>query len=67
MMPRVTYIVPVAGAASVARAWTANFDALPFMNKSIERYMKECCAMDQPGLADWPDVFSFIIILILTG
>jgi len=57
----------VIGAASVARAWTANFDALPFMNKSIETFMRDCCAMDSPGLAEWPDVFSFVIIMVLTA
>lgn len=53
------------GAASVARAWTANFDAL--INKSIENYMMDCCEMNVPGLAKYPDLFSFLIVIILTG
>ena len=55
----------VLGAASVARAWTANFDAL--INKTIESYMLDCCKMDLPGLAPYPDLFSFAIVLLLTG
>ena len=54
------------GTASVARAWTANFDALPFVNKTIENYMRDCCSMNATGLAEWPDVLSFAIIFILT-
>ena len=53
-------------AASVARAWTANFDALPFVNKTIETYMRDCCSMNASGLAEWPDALSFVLIFILT-
>ena len=53
------------GAASVARAWTANFDAL--INNTIKNSMLDCCKMDTPGLAPYPDLFSFMIVLILTG
>ena len=55
----------VIGTASVARAWTANFDAL--INKNIELYMLNCCKMDLPGLAPYPDLFSFAIVLLLTA
>jgi len=55
----------VAGTASVARAWTANLDAL--LGKQIETYMKDCCSMDVNGLSPYPDLFSFVVILVLTG
>jgi len=54
----------VIGAASVARAWTANFDAL--LNKTIEKTMLDCCEMDLPGLSNYPDVFAFGIVMLLT-
>lgn len=54
----------VIGAASVARAWTANFDAL--LSKTIETKMRECCTMEVPGLAEYPDFFSFGIVMLLT-
>ena len=53
------------GAASVARAWTANFDAL--LNKTIEKAMIDCCKIDVPGFAEYPDFFSFLIVMLLTG
>nr|XP_039248317.1 high affinity cationic amino acid transporter 1-like [Styela clava] len=55
----------VIGAASVARAWTANFDAL--LGNKIETFMLSCCSMNAPGLAAYPDIFSFVIIIILTA
>ncbi|XP_002129428.2 high affinity cationic amino acid transporter 1-like [Ciona intestinalis] len=55
----------VIGAASVARAWTGNFDAL--IDNKIKTYMLECCSMDVPGLAEYPDLFSFVIVMILTA
>jgi len=55
----------VIGAASVARAWTANFDAL--LNKTIEKTMVDCCKLDVPGFAEYPDFFSFLIVMLLTA
>uniref|UniRef100_F7A6E1 Cationic amino acid transporter C-terminal domain-containing protein n=1 Tax=Ciona intestinalis TaxID=7719 RepID=F7A6E1_CIOIN len=59
-----SYVI-VSGAASVARAWTGNFDAL--IDNKIKTYMLECCSMDVPGLAEYPDLFSFVIVMILTA
>uniref|UniRef100_H2ZMS0 Cationic amino acid transporter C-terminal domain-containing protein n=1 Tax=Ciona savignyi TaxID=51511 RepID=H2ZMS0_CIOSA len=54
----------VIGAASVARAWTGNFDAL--IGNKIKTHMLSCCSMDVPGLAEYPDIFSFAIVMLLT-
>ncbi|CAK8685536.1 unnamed protein product [Clavelina lepadiformis] len=55
----------VIGAASVARAWTANFDALT--NNTIKNFMVDCCTMEVPGLAPYPDIFSFLVVMLLTA
>uniref|UniRef100_H2ZMS2 Cationic amino acid transporter C-terminal domain-containing protein n=1 Tax=Ciona savignyi TaxID=51511 RepID=H2ZMS2_CIOSA len=55
----------VIGAASVARAWTGNFDAL--IGNKIKTHMLSCCSMDVPGLAEYPDIFSFAIVMLLTA
>uniref|UniRef100_H2ZMS1 Cationic amino acid transporter C-terminal domain-containing protein n=1 Tax=Ciona savignyi TaxID=51511 RepID=H2ZMS1_CIOSA len=51
--------------ASVARAWTGNFDAL--IGNKIKTHMLSCCSMDVPGLAEYPDIFSFAIVMLLTA
>jgi len=55
----------VIGAASVAKAWTANFDAL--LDGSIKGAMTKCCKLgDSSFIAPYPDLFSFALIMILT-
>ncbi|XP_061636986.1 high affinity cationic amino acid transporter 1-like isoform X2 [Phyllopteryx taeniolatus] len=54
------------GTSSVAKTWSTTFDTL--IGGRIERWSKNNIPMNWPGLlAEYPDVFSVFLIVILTG
>ncbi|XP_043113380.1 cationic amino acid transporter 3 [Puntigrus tetrazona] len=57
----------VIGTASVARAWSSTFDNL--VNKSISDFFTDSMSFPDTGkvLADYPDVFALILVMLLTG
>lgn len=51
----------------MARAWSSTFDNL--VEQKISGFFKASMAMKVPGrvLAEYPDLFALILVLLLTG
>ncbi|CAH8499920.1 unnamed protein product [Schistosoma intercalatum] len=54
----------VIGIASVARAWSSNFDGI--LNGQIEEFFKKHLALNLPGLAEYVDPLAVGLIILMT-
>nr|AKN21446.1 slc7a-2 [Schmidtea mediterranea] len=55
----------VIGTASVARAWSSNFDEI--IGGHIKDFFNSTMPMNLIGLAPYPDLFAFLITVVLTS
>lgn len=56
----------VIGTASVARAWSSSFDNI--IGNHISVFFRSSTSLNVPGvLAEYPDFFALLLILLLTG
>lgn len=54
----------VIGAASLARAWSANLDTI--FGGALKRWSMEHISISLPGITDYPDFIAFLVISIFT-
>ncbi|VDP59279.1 unnamed protein product [Schistosoma mattheei] len=54
----------LSGIASVARAWSSNFDGI--LNGQIEEFFKKHLALNLPGLAEYVDPLAVGLIILMT-